>query len=163
MGTRSTIAMKKPDGGIIATYCHWDGYPGHNGKVLNENYKDDEKIKQLIALGDISSLRPEVGEKHKFPADHEVTRTAAWRQLYDDWTTAYHRDRGEPWDTVAPQHFDDAKEWVESMSESWAEWAYLWDGQDWLVHAIRVQGEAKGYPVFDFAEIAIEKDAELAN
>jgi hypothetical protein len=64
---------------------------------------------------------------------------------------------------VAPQHFDDAKEWVESMSESWAEWAYLWDGQDWLVHAIRVQGEAKGYPVFDFAEIAIEKDAELAN
>jgi len=166
MGTRSTMAMRKPDGGFIATYCHWDGYPRNNGKILNEHYDSDEKVQDLLALGDLSSLRPEVGEKHRFPGDHEVCSTAAWRQLYDNWTTAYHRDRGEEWSTVAPQHFKDAKEWVDSMSESWCEWAYMWDGEQWLVHKITQDvrpGESEGYPLFDFAEIAIKKDAEMAN
>jgi hypothetical protein len=56
MATRSTIARKNKDGSYTGIYCHWDGYPSNNGKVLFDHYKTDEKIDSLIALGNISSL-----------------------------------------------------------------------------------------------------------
>ena len=34
MGTRSVIARPSPDGGFCGTYCHYDGYPAHQGRVL---------------------------------------------------------------------------------------------------------------------------------
>ena len=36
MGTRSVIARPSPDGGFCGTYCHYDGYPAHQGRVLFE-------------------------------------------------------------------------------------------------------------------------------
>jgi len=55
MGTRSTIAIRNTDGTFEAIYCHWDGYLSHNGRILEENYTTEEKVRELIALGDISS------------------------------------------------------------------------------------------------------------
>jgi hypothetical protein len=34
MGTRSVIARPIPEGGFHGTYCHYDGYPAHQGRVL---------------------------------------------------------------------------------------------------------------------------------
>ena len=34
MGTRSVIARPTPDGGFHGTYCHNDGYPAHQGRIL---------------------------------------------------------------------------------------------------------------------------------
>ena len=34
MGTRSVIARPTPEGGFHGTYCHYDGYPAHQGRVL---------------------------------------------------------------------------------------------------------------------------------
>ncbi len=34
MSTRSVIARPSPDGGFHGTYCHNDGYPAHQGRVL---------------------------------------------------------------------------------------------------------------------------------
>ena len=58
MGTRSRIAVMH---GPVAksVYCHWDGYLEHNGAILLEHY-DSSKANQLVALGDLSSLRPEM-------------------------------------------------------------------------------------------------------
>jgi hypothetical protein len=36
VGTRSVIARPSPDGGFRGTYCHYDGYPAHQGRVLFE-------------------------------------------------------------------------------------------------------------------------------
>jgi hypothetical protein len=36
VGTRSVIARPSPDGGFCGTYCHYDGYPAHQGRVLFE-------------------------------------------------------------------------------------------------------------------------------
>ena len=60
MATRSRIAIETTAGKVRSIYCHWDGYPGNNGKILMEHYTDKEKIINLIELGDISSLAPEV-------------------------------------------------------------------------------------------------------
>lgn len=61
MGTRSTIGVLNTDGSVTAVYCHWDGYPEHNGKILIDNYTTEEKVRELIGLGSISSLS-ECGE-----------------------------------------------------------------------------------------------------
>jgi hypothetical protein len=34
VSTRSVIARPTPDGGFHGTYCHYDGYPAHQGRVL---------------------------------------------------------------------------------------------------------------------------------
>ena len=66
MGTRSTIALEFADGTVEQIYCHWDGYLEHNGKILQEHYSDPFKLRDLIDLGDISSLGRIIGTKHPF-------------------------------------------------------------------------------------------------
>ena len=34
MSTRSVIARPTPDGGFVGNYCHNDGYPAHQGRIL---------------------------------------------------------------------------------------------------------------------------------
>ena len=56
MGTRSRIGIRNADGTITSIYCHWDGYPAYNGRILLENYKDKETVLALMKLGDMSFL-----------------------------------------------------------------------------------------------------------
>jgi hypothetical protein len=90
MATRSRIGIEKEDGTIQSIYCHWDGYPSHNGAILLENYTTKEKVEALLELGAISilakNLAPEPGVEHDF------SKPAA------DVVVAYHRDRGENMD-----------------------------------------------------------------
>ena len=72
MATTSNIAIENQDRTVSSIYCHFDGYIDEVGKTLYENYNTKEKMEQLIALGDISSLGKSLEE-----------------------TVAYHRDRGE--------------------------------------------------------------------
>lgn len=66
MGTRSTIALEFADGTVQQVYCHWDGYLSHNGKILQEHYSDPFKLRDLIDLGDMSSLGERIGTQHAF-------------------------------------------------------------------------------------------------
>jgi hypothetical protein len=87
MATRSRIAIENENGSVTSIYCHYDGYPEHNGAILQEHYTDHEKVKKLIALGDISILSHEVdipeGVEHSFETPVKGI------------TVAYHRDRGD--------------------------------------------------------------------
>ena len=149
MATRSNIAYKTAAGKIRSVYCHWDGYPEHNGEMLRRHYTDQSKVEALVGLGSLSSLGEEIGEKHPFDKNYEQPELA----LTDNWTLAYHRDRGEDWAHTAPQTFEDAVDWVNDMEE----FAYLWNGQDWLVHR-EGNRDANGYPIFDFVEQVVRKD-----
>lgn len=72
MATRSTISIKTQEGNYFGIYCHFDGYRSGVGAELLHSYDSEEKIMQLIELGDISSLGRDTGS-----------------------TIAYGRDRGE--------------------------------------------------------------------
>jgi len=88
MGTSAFIGIEDPTTDRVkGVYCHWDGYPSGVGHTLQENYTTREKIEALIALGSISALRPELGERHKLD-NFELAEK-------NDWTTAYHRDGEE--------------------------------------------------------------------
>jgi hypothetical protein len=93
MGTRSRIAVMHGDK-VKSVYCHWDGYLSNNGAILQEHY-DSTKANNLVALGDLSSLRPEIGEKHAFSRLEVPMDGEAYDKLYGDMTTFYGRDRGE--------------------------------------------------------------------
>lgn len=74
MATRSNIGIELSNGEVEFIYCHWDGYIENNGKILYNHYNDLSKIEELIDLGAISSLEPDIedivdyaskGEPHK--------------------------------------------------------------------------------------------------
>lgn len=94
MGTRSRIGVMHGDV-VKSVYCHWDGYLEHNGAILQEHY-DSSRANNLVALGDLSSLRPELGEKHAF-SQFELPKeeVEAFKALTENWCTFYGRDRGE--------------------------------------------------------------------
>ena len=87
MSTRCRIAKQIGDDKYKSIYCHNDGYFDWVGRILKEHYTDPVKVDELINLGDISSLRPEVappeGKEHSF------------ENALDDVVIAYGRDRGE--------------------------------------------------------------------
>jgi hypothetical protein len=97
MATRSTIALEFADGTVGQVYCHWDGYLANNGAILFENYKDPFKLRELIDLGDISSLGPNLGSKHEFdiPFKYGTPEYEAESEARRNITTFYGRDRGE--------------------------------------------------------------------
>lgn len=103
MSTHSTIALKIEDS-YTAVYCHFDGYPEGVGRVLLSNYSSQEKVEELLDLGDLSILG-----------------------LNADGCTAYHRDKGEPWHEVETQFGLDGQ-LLEAISE---EYCYLFDGGEW--------------------------------
>ena len=118
MGTRSTIAIQNANGTVTGIYCHWDGYIEHNGKILAENYTTEAKVRELIALGDLSSLGRTVGYS---------------RQNFDDpvkgTCVAYGRDRNET--GVDAVTFDSHAELVDQIGQ---EYDYLFaTGQGWSV------------------------------
>jgi hypothetical protein len=93
MGTRSRIGVMH--GNLVkSVYCHWDGYLAHNGKMLAEYY-DSAKANHLVSLGDLSSLRPEIGEAHAFSHYDTEMNQEQYYELYGDMCTFYGRDRGE--------------------------------------------------------------------
>jgi hypothetical protein len=144
MATRSNIAYKTVEGKIRSIYSHWDGYVVNNGRILEESYQDQAKIEALVALGSISSLGAELGEQQDFN-DRSTQQ--------DEWTLAYHRDRGE--DLVVSE-YDDIPSWIDDMEE----YAYLWNGNEWLVND-HGQKDENGFPVFHLLSTVVPIELEL--
>lgn len=146
MGTRSYIAYKKPGERFInGVYCHWDGYITGNGKLLHEHYSTIEKIEKLVALGDMSSLKPTIGVKHDFakPAD-------------GDGTTFYNRDRGEEWEHVKPGRYVSLAKLLETEEKRGVEYVYLFKNGSWQVAGRGLQffGGSDGSGFTDFVPLA---------
>lgn len=104
MATRSSIAQVTADGKIEAIYCHWDGYLEGVGTELDTNYTSANKVSELIALGDISSLRSTPEE-----------------------TQSYHKWRGEP---IRTYSFNSVAAYLKWSRNADCEFAYLYNAQD---------------------------------
>lgn len=135
MSTRSHIAIKRDEGRVEGIYCHSDGYPSHNGRILQEHYQSEKKIERLFRLGDLSTLAKNTGKQHDFNWRMDFYEKYRGRDdsMYDDpefirlndQCLAYGRDRGETGiDPVMHESLADAWEYVR---ESDREWFYLYD------------------------------------
>lgn len=88
MSTSSRLRMVLSSGEALKpVYCHWDGYPSNMMPILEKCYNTPEKVRELLALGDLSyiaeKVKPDEGEEHSFDKPAKNV------------TVAYHRDRGE--------------------------------------------------------------------
>jgi len=85
MGTHAAIIMKTKENTYRGIYVHYDGYVRHTGTILVEEYNTEEKVEELINLGDLSFLDRRLNPigAHSFEAPENGT------------TIAYHRDRDE--------------------------------------------------------------------
>ncbi len=100
MGTRSRIGIEMADHSVVSVYCHWDGYPEHNGKILVEHYQDREDVQDLIDGGSMSTLRTRGKWNSSALRDEngEWISDAAGYLMYDDDREPqplYHSERGE--------------------------------------------------------------------
>lgn len=66
-----------------AIYIHKDGTAEHVLEILKSKYKTKDKVNELIALGDLSSIGNTIAT-----------------------CVAYHRDMGEDWSTVDPESYN---------------------------------------------------------
>ena len=88
MATRARIGIMQKSGRIIASYQHWDGYPGGLGYNLCENWENSKKVTEAIKLGDSSKWGVITGESHDFDADRHGSD-------FEHMNCYYGRDRGE--------------------------------------------------------------------
>ena len=122
MGTRSTIALEYADGTVEQVYCHWDGYLAHNGQILLKHYSNPFILRDLIDLGDVSSLKPTIGTKHAFSHfELRAEEVAEYKVLTENMTTFYGRDRGE--DGVSAKKFKDYEDYV--ANHQYEEYDYI--------------------------------------
>ena len=134
MATKSTIAKLGKDGIIKAVYCHNDGYLEYNGKMLNEHYKDESKVDELLAHGDISSLNKNIGVKIDF-MDYEL-------RAKNEQCRFYHRDRGED---LMFNEFESDIEYIEWANDVANGFIYLYAFGAWYVYDngfVRTYGNA---------------------
>jgi hypothetical protein len=113
---------------VKSVYCHWDGYLSHNGAILQEHY-DSVKANQLVALGDLSSLRPNIGEKHDFSRLDSTIPEAEYEALYGEMCTFYGRDRGETGTEWQVAHTFD--EFLEQVNGCCGEYYYIMKDGVW--------------------------------
>jgi hypothetical protein len=75
MGTRSNIAYEKPNGKVVVMYCHYDGYPEYNGRVLQEHYSHPNQAKALVDNGYQSGLKETIEESNEGRVHKEEPKT----------------------------------------------------------------------------------------
>lgn len=105
MATRSFIAKKDGDN-YTGIYCHWDGYPSHMLKML-ENYKESSIVDELLSMGSASSIN-ETLESSKF----------------------YHRDRNEKLQITKTFSLHSL---MNTAKNSGCEYLYIFKDNEWHV------------------------------
>ena len=157
MGTRSRIGVMHGTN-CKSVYCHWDGYLEHNGAILLEHY-DSSKANHLVALGDLSSLRPEIGEAHAFSQfELEEMDREEFVRTTENWCTFYGRDRGESgteWKTDAT-----FEAFLERADGCGAEYYYIMQDGVWYVGTTYENDEKMGHKLVPLAEALAEALAE---
>lgn len=140
MSTRSDIIVELNNGKWHRIYCHSDGYLSHNGRILFDHYTDQKHVEELVALGDLSSLGKEIGEKHPFdgpafflPGGDSLLPNPAYEEFkkrYGDWCRAYGRDRGQ---ASCEGTIGDTIQAVWPEADCWTEFTYVWTEGQWFV------------------------------
>ena len=124
MATSSTIGVKQADGSVMAVRCHWDGYPEHVGRILDEFYGDKTKAKRLLSLGSLSSLGESMTPPPGMP--HSLEHPA------NGVTVAFHRNGGD--DLHKPVHFKDTEDYrLNAQLKFLADYLYLLANGVWNV------------------------------
>jgi hypothetical protein len=123
MSTNSFICIKTESNQFKCIYCHYDGEPEFNGKILVQHYNSLEKAESLLALGDASCIDKSI-EK---PDGH------SFNNRIDGYSVFYHRDRGEDKDTTKAQIYDNFNDL------GYNDYTYVFENNQWKCYKNNTQ------------------------
>jgi hypothetical protein len=133
------IFIENKDSTLQGIYCHHDGYIGHVGEYLVKHYDTEEKVRELVALGAISSLSDTV-EKTK--------------------QDAYHYCANEDLDIREYTNFS------ELTYADYEEYNYIFKNNEWYLLAdrknIKLKDILKIYEILDKLDIEMYEDNKIA-
>ena len=136
MGTRARIGVKTSEG-IKSIYLHYDGYPSHAGAILEEHYNDAEKVQQLIEMGDMSSLAPDIGVEHPFWSIYSGMTYDEYRDQFGNMCVFYGRDRDQ---THTEAKKSNSEFYFEMLANNCgAEYWYLFENGVWKSGKVEVK------------------------
>jgi hypothetical protein len=115
MGTRSRIGIQLQDESIVSVYCHYDGYPAFNGRVLRDNYDTVEKVKELIDGGNMSCT---------------WTNSGWGNETLPESGALYYTSRGESLESNAPRLDKDMEEFFSDGEE----YSYIFRNGNWFAY-----------------------------
>ena len=119
MATRARLGYVLSDDSIVSVYHHWDGYPEWLGVTLNEHYNTDDKVRELIDGGNMSSCW----------SDNEYDyEKQEW--IKQDPQPSYYGG-----DDEAPKHFQTLTELTDY--DCGEEFLYLWFMNTWNCYAYK--------------------------
>lgn len=135
MSTTASIAKVEKDGTVTSIYCNFDGDLECVGRILFENYTDEDKVDNLLRMGDVSSLgqsleAPEAIKRFKFNAlfsdEYRSLPEDEQKRLKDEMfdfshSIFYKRDNGEQ---TSARTYSSVREWFDSARENYN---YLFD------------------------------------
>ena len=109
MGTRSLIGKQLKDGSILGVYCHYDGYPEYNGRMLRDHFDTAAKVDKLIDGGDMSC----------------TWTNAGWNnETLPEMGPLYYTARNESIESNAPRYDESIFDFLEKENNE--EYAYIW-------------------------------------
>ena len=115
MGTRSRIGIQLKGNSVLSVYCHYDGYPEFNGRVLRDNYDTVEKVRNLIDGGDMSC----------------TWTNAGWNnETLPESGPLHYTSRGESIDMNAPRLDKDVEEFFTNNEE----YSYIFTSAGWVCY-----------------------------
>ena len=123
MGTRSLIGKQLKDGSILGVYCHYDGYPEYNGRMLRDHFDTADKVNKLIDGGDMSCTWTNAGWNNEtLPESGPLHYTA----------------RGESIESNQPRLYKDLNEFLTAADDNYgAEYTYHFTNAGWVCHDVR--------------------------
>ena len=97
---------------------------------MHKHY-DSAKANNLVALGDLSSLKPEIGIQHAFGYHGTEMSAEVYEAQFGEMCTFYGRDRGEKnVDFQTDMTFDS---FIERVQGNGCEWYYIMRDGVWYV------------------------------
>lgn len=77
MSTRSTIGILNSNDTVTRIYCHFDGYLEGVGQTLKDHFNTEEKVRELLSMGDASSICGTIKECCFYKRDRKEENTDA--------------------------------------------------------------------------------------
>lgn len=116
MATRCLISKQIKNNTVELVYCHFDGGLNHVGNLLKNHYDTQDKLDELLKLGDLSFLEPSI-EK---PEGHTFSTPLKGYSIF------YGRDRGEEdTDSVI------VSDWSKYFRDSHCAYIYIFKDDKW--------------------------------
>ena len=127
------------DAKFMRIYHHWDGYTSGVGATLNEYYKDYDTILNLLAMGDMSSINDRITSYQGWRNEDTPPKFLGDTAISKRWN----KKKGKSVERVVKITTKNGK-----LSAKYAireEYAYLFDGEKWLVSFFRYNEKTNKY------------------